>query len=222
MLDCDGGELGPTTLPAILADGSVAESSLLVIVSVRIRIATLTPHLSQQRLRMQVKFGRPGSSVACDMHGLTAPPAVADAACSERSGASAGADDETCLFLAHRQYDSLLRLRLVHGGLVCAKTAKCELRLPPVWGQMERRDVELLEDGMLATRRLASLDISVGTWAMTKGSLRDYLVLTDAVARGGAMLMGPAPSAIIGASPCFKASHRFSSALWPHEAPRLL
>lgn len=163
----------------------MGDSSLLVVVCVRLHALRVAPNLSGRRLRLRVKYGRPGSSVACEMQGWPT------SASFERSGWSKQVDEddeETCIFLAHQQYDGLLRLRSVWDG--CFRTtAKAELRLPPVWGRVDRQDLDLMAKGLMGRKRLVRLDVSVSTWAMTKGGLRDCLVRARAVACDDAMLL---------------------------------
>mmetsp|Transcript_31059 Transcript_31059/g.89780 ORF Transcript_31059/g.89780 Transcript_31059/m.89780 type:complete len:247 (-) Transcript_31059:124-864(-) len=182
----------PMTLPEFLADSTVSPAAEMFVVAVSIHGAQLAPCAAAKHVWLRVKYGRAGQSVSCDTHRLPAPPAprVGAAQFSRRlRDACAVPVGETCLFRADRQVDSVIRFRLLRAGLGRETLAKAEARLPPSWAEGQRLELDLISTH--SSQPIGKIDVSLGTWAVTKGGLKQCIETLGADLCESAALVSP-------------------------------
>jgi len=187
---------GPTTLPDMLLEKSVDDSSMVVVIAVHVRNATLASQLAGKRVRVCVKYGQPKGSVRCETMEVSVPVPELPVASAfvgrkpqarPRIGVNFGS---TCLFLAHKQFESVIRVRLDEVRLGGRTLAKAEMPLVPPWSHLEETELDLQGVGAYRGRSLGQLGLSVEVRAITKGSLRRCVKMLRAERQGGALLTG--------------------------------
>lgn len=197
---------GPSTLPELIAAPLVDDSTPVLVLAVHLRSARLSAQLARERLKVRVKYGEPGASIHCDTSDVRAvrepPPLAAQfvTRLREPQQTPEPASVEmgtTCLFLGHRQGESVIRIRLMRTRLRSRTLARAETRLPYHFihtNLLEERELRLLgsrhyeEDEVLGV-----MSVGLEMRAVPKGELRRYLALMGAQQQQEAFLVGSTP-----------------------------
>lgn len=199
---------GPATLPEMMKTAMVDDAAAVLVLAVHIRTARVPAQLAGETFKVRVKYGEPGASIHCDTSSVQAVSAPRSPAASfvarlrdpSRAREPATVDfGTTCLFLGHRQGESVIRVRLLRSGFFGKTLGRAEIRLP--YHFLHSAVIEHRELLLIGTRPgggediLGALDAVVEMRAVPKGNLRQHLQLLGAQQQHEAFLMGATPVA---------------------------
>mmetsp|Transcript_16104 Transcript_16104/g.46589 ORF Transcript_16104/g.46589 Transcript_16104/m.46589 type:complete len:245 (-) Transcript_16104:125-859(-) len=185
----------PHALPGVLSEQRISDYHMVMVLVVHIRRAELPPELAEKRVKICVKYGKPGESVKCETSALPRPRRTPPAAFRTRNPRTDCVDTalpvgEACVFLARRQMEFVIRLRLVEADGKRKPLAKAELYCRPLWRQDHRQGLALAGD---RGRPLCFLDVSMEMLAVSRGDLRAGLAAIGAELQPDAALIYRAP-----------------------------
>jgi len=179
------------TLPKALLDESIPDDALLRVWAVRIHNVRLATGAAE-RVRLRVKCGSPGCSIACDTEEAPVPPIALGQRPVREECAELGA---TCLFLAGDRLEPRVRFRLLDAGdgdRVVAASGWLFVAAPVA--VLEYGNVALLRSGLVAPERIGRFDVVLSTHTVEKGRLRQCLAQAAAQLQHASVLV---PSASV-------------------------
>eukprot|EP00405_Crypthecodinium_cohnii_P012743 CAMPEP_0206430464 /NCGR_PEP_ID=MMETSP0324_2-20121206/6830_1 /ASSEMBLY_ACC=CAM_ASM_000836 /TAXON_ID=2866 /ORGANISM="Crypthecodinium cohnii, Strain Seligo" /LENGTH=194 /DNA_ID=CAMNT_0053896297 /DNA_START=340 /DNA_END=924 /DNA_ORIENTATION=- len=102
----------------------------------------------------------------------------------------------TSLFLAHRSLESAVRVRLVSSGAFPQQVAKSNMAVTPLLAKTEDSEMELECGRGRHKRSVGKVVLSLQTWVLPKGDLKECLRTLDAREQKTSYLTGSMPADI--------------------------